>query len=145
MATLHKYVLFGFLSFLFFIPVVYCQTSNYENLIKQFLIDKGELKKNDKASFYAFELLTSNKLNDNSFGIYRIGTFSDHGLSYLFLLDKNRNKVVFLDFMDLSKTLKCVLTFIDDTTYHLSDSEKLSYLRNVIKICESNKNAIPWQ
>ncbi len=145
MATIHKYVLLFFLSFLFYIPVLYCQTSNYEYKIKQFLIDKGEFKNNDKASFYAFELLTYNKLNDNSFGIYRIGTFSDHGLSYLFLLDKNRNIDVFLDFIDLSKTLKGVLTFIDDTTYHLSDSDKLSYLRNVIKIYESNKKSIPWQ
>src|SRR5690554_5906240 len=74
------------------------QTHDYDKLVREYLINKGEKKDDGKASVYAFELLKSNKIEDNNCGIYRIGTFSDHGLVYLLLIDKDKNQHFFLDF-----------------------------------------------
>ncbi len=120
------------------------QTHCYNKLIKDYLISKGELNNNEKTSIYSFEVLKSNSINDNVFGIYRIGTFSDHGLIYLFLLDKKNEKEIFLDFEDMPSTIEAVLSFMDGASYKLNDSEKLAYIRKALDIYRINERKIPW-
>jgi len=120
------------------------QTHNYDKLVKDYLISQGEIKDDGRSSVYAFELLKSNEIKDNNCGIFRIGTFSDHGLVYLFLIDKDENEHLFLDFKDLSKTIEDVLNFLDNSSCNFTDTKKLAYLRKVIKIYSINKNKIPW-
>ncbi|MDP3441876.1 MAG: hypothetical protein Q8T08_03365 [Ignavibacteria bacterium] len=123
---------------------VHGQTHDYDKLVKEYLINNGEIKDGGKSSVYAFELLKSNKIKDNNCGIFRIGTFSDHGLVYLFLIDKDKNGYLFLDFKDLSKTIEDVLTFLDNSNCNFTDKKKLAYLRKVIEIYTINKYKIPW-
>ena len=120
------------------------QTHNYDKLVKDYLISQGEIKDDGRSSVYAFELLKSNEIKDNNCGIFRIGTFSDHGLVYLFLIDKDKNEHLFLDFKDLSKTIEDVLNFLDNSSCNFTDTKKLAYLRKVIEIYTINKNKIPW-
>jgi hypothetical protein len=120
------------------------QTHNYDRLIKEYLISKDELKDDEKISFYALELLKLSEIQCNRCGIYKIGNFSDHGLIYLFLLDKDKNKELFLDCNELSKTIEHILNFLDNASCKFTDTEKLLYIRKVVEIYNINENRIPW-
>ena len=117
---------------------------DYDGLVKEYLINKGEIKEDKESSIYVYELLNSNMIKDNNCGIYKIGTFSDHGFAYLFLIDKNKDQHIFLDFEDLSETINAVLEFLDNSSCIFTDTQKLSYLRNIIEINSVNINVIPW-
>lgn len=129
---------------LLLITKVSSQTHDYDKLVKEYLINKGEIKDDDKSSVYAFELLRSTKTEDNNCGIYRIGTFSDHGFIYLFLIDKDKNQHFFLDFKDIFETLDAIINFLDNSSCSFTDTKKLDYIRKVIEIYTINKNKIPW-
>ena len=83
-------------------------------------------------------------IKDNNCGIYKIGTFSDHSFTYLFLIDKDKDQHIFLDFENLSETINAVLEFLDNSSCIFTDTQKLSYLRKIIEINSINKNVIPW-
>jgi len=133
-----------FLLSLIITPEIYCQTNNYDKLVREYMIKEGEIKENSESSIYICELLESNKIEENNCGIYKIGTFSDHSLVYLFLIDKGKSQHIFLNFEDLSETIENVLKFLDNSSCDYTDSQKLSYLRKIIDIYSINKNIIPW-
>lgn len=114
------------------------------NEIKTFLEgEKSDKRELSIDNIYAYELLTNKKLQANdSIGIYRIGTFTSHSLTYLLLLDKEHH--IFLDcFSNLAETLKATFAFFDSTT-QLTDVRKLCYLRKIVDIFESNRHRVPW-
>lgn len=115
---------------------------DYSHQIRDYLVHKGEIREGIRYSIYAFELLTADTIYNGSCGIYRIGTFTDHGLTYLCIVDENN--VFFLDFEDLANTMKSVLSFIDKPKYKFTEKEKIVYLRKIIDISIMNKNRIPW-
>lgn len=115
---------------------------DYLEVIREYLIDKGELSVGEKASLYVVEILKLNEISDNNYGIYKVGVFSDHGLAYLFLLNKDRNEYSFLDIADLSNAIECVLDFMDNAS--IPDKVKVDYIREVIRIYNQNMNTIPW-
>ncbi len=118
--------------------------NDYDRLVKEYLINKGEIKEDKESSIYVYELLNSNMIKDNNCGIYKIGTFSDHSFTYLFLIDKDKDQHIFLDFENLSETINAVLEFLDNSSCIFTDTQKLSYLRKIIEINSINKNVIPW-
>lgn len=112
------------------------------NEIKTFL-EGEELLELSIGNIYAYELLTNKELQANdSIGIYRIGVFASHSMTYLLLLDREHHK--FLDcFSNLAETLKATFAFFDSTT-RLTDVRKLCYLRKIVDIFESNQQRVPW-
>lgn len=112
--------------------------------IRIFFEQKGELEKNDKTSIYAFELITNNKYNkSDKYGIYRIGIFADHSFEYLLFV--NNGKKQFVDcYSDLPKILDIAFSFLDNSTYHFTDADKLLYIKEIISLYDRNQNAVPW-
>ena len=124
------------------IAKVNSQTNDYNKLAIEYLISEGETA--SESSIYICELLKSNRIEDNNCGIYRIGTFSDHGLAYLFLVDKEKELHNFLNFENLAETIETVLNFLDNSSCVFTDTQKLAYLRKVIELNAINIKTIPW-
>ena len=118
---------------------------DFENKeIKDFLVSTGEMRDGDKCSYYAYELLKLDALNDSdSCGIYRIGVYASHSYTYLLLLDK-KTKTFLNCHTDLYQTLKSVYSFFEKSSCCFSDSEKLSYIKELMDIYHRNNIVIPW-
>lgn len=112
--------------------------------VKAFLSEKNEYSPNSNATVFAFELITNNTIANHRCGIFRIGVFSDHGLFYLMLVDKELNTLSFLDFDNLSFTLSTVIEFLENSSYKYSESQILEYVKETIKIYNINLNRSPW-
>lgn len=112
--------------------------------IKQYLVSVGEMQEGSRVSYYAFELIKSDTLNDSdSCGIYRIGVHASHSFTHLLLMDKQ--KKIFLDCQtDLCKTLSVVLDYFEVSRCRFTDSEKLSYIREVVDVFRRNATASSW-
>ena len=157
--------LYNFFFVLFLITLVFlllsirtsAQSINYEQIIKEYLIEKKELEKDDYFSIqtgdtylsdavngFAFELVKNNGYYDNICGIYRIGVFASHSFVYLFLLDKDKNEYFLLDTHNFFSTIEKIFDFLDNTSCEFSDYEKLAYIRKIIDIYNRNIKAIPW-
>lgn len=118
---------------------------NFENKqIRDFLVSVGEVQEGSRCSYYAYELLTSNMMKpSDSCGIFRIGVHTSHSYTYLLLLGKQGKN--FLDcHTNLYQTLSTVLSFFENSSCHFSDSEKLSYIKEIMDVYHRNKVAIPW-
>ena len=91
-----------------------------------------------------FELLNNNKLEGTErYGIFRIGIYADHSLTYLLLLNDGNH--MFLDcFADLSQTLNSVFIYFERVGNQLTDAQKLLYIHKIVDVYIRNRNCIPW-
>jgi hypothetical protein len=114
--------------------------------VKTFLSEKNEYSPNSNATVFAFELITNNSISNHSCGcgIFRIGVFSDHGLFYLMLVDKELNTLTFLDFDNLSISLTTIIEFLENSSCNFSEGQILKYIKETIKLYNINLNRSPW-
>lgn len=112
--------------------------------VKAFLSEKNEYSPNSNATVFAFELITNNPIANHSCGIFRIGVFSDHGLFYLMLVDKEHNTLTFLDFDNLSISLTTIIEFLENSSCNFSERQILAYVKETIKLYNINLNRSPW-
>ena len=125
-------------------PDLLAQTSFKD--IKKYLVEQGVIEKDfiDRTSVYAFELLNNNKFEGTErYGIFRIGIYADHSLTYLLLLNDGNH--MFLDcFADLSQTLNSVFIYFERVGNQLTDAQKLLYIHKIVDVYIRNRNCIPW-
>lgn len=113
--------------------------------VRKLLISAGELEQEDKCSYYAYEIETSNMMTSlDTCGVYRIGAHVSESYEHILLLDKQ--KTIFIDChkKDLAQALKLLFSFFDNCSHRFTDSEKLSYIEGVVSIYSENETAIPW-
>lgn len=114
--------------------------------IKKYLVEQGAIEKDfiDRTSVYAFELLSNNEFEGNEqYGIFKIGIYADHSLTYLLLLNDGIN--MFLDcYADLSQTLNNVFIYFEHVGNRLTDAQKLLYIHKIVDVYIRNRNSIPW-
>ena len=80
--------------------------------VRKLLISAGELEQEDKCSYYAYEIETSNMMTSlDTCGVYRIGAHVSESYEHILLLDKQ--KTIFIDChkKDLAQALKLLFSF----------------------------------
>lgn len=137
------YLLLCCLLFVVQIPAPSQQICDDDIEIRNFLRTAEGFPENiDLGSLYGIELLKHEATLNTKWGIFAIGICVDHVHTH-FLLIKNGVRQYIDTYTDTIKILQTIFEFLDATQF--TDSEKLSYIRFVINICDSNSTVNPWE
>jgi len=137
--TLTTVILFCFLG------TCFAQKSNkgiYKELY-QFAVNTGRLDTKMKipnddysALFYVKELISSDSTFSQQYGIYQFETNTeDSGINILF---KKKENYEIYDISNFGFFMSRLLSFLNETSFNLTDSIKLKYIREVVNIYKEN-------